>query len=274
MTNSFYPEHQIHAGKQTVGQVALANEEPLHISLNGDAYVLTMRSADGYDEALARGLLFSEGIITDPKAPLSFSETMDPDTKHLARLDVTVPKYYIQISIKGQRNQAATSSCGICGTRDPAILDLYGQPEKIKKKLSLSEETIHTMVLSMQQAQTAFHETGGSHGAAAFSLLGEPIVVREDIGRHNAVDKVLGYLLNAEQLEKVAVLCVSGRISYEIVSKVYRAQIPILVAVSAPSSMAVETAEAFGITLVGFCRDEHLSIYTKTQRIFVNKDQS
>ena len=259
-------------GESEVRNERLANEEPLHITLNGEAYVTTMRTADGNDVALTRGLLFTEGIIVEQDVPLECTVLMDPETHHLARLDVRVDPKYIRIPISGRRSQVSTSSCGICGTRDPADLELFGDPIRVSEGRSVSPESILAMVESMAKAQHTFLETGGSHGAAAFGQDGTSLVVREDIGRHNAVDKVLGWLLEHDRLSEVDVLTVSGRVSYEIVSKVYRAQIPILVAVSAPTSMAVDTADAFGITLVGFCREDRLTVYTHARRILPDEE--
>ena len=273
MSKKVSPTQWTIQGNREVQRELVANEEPLHITVNGESYVTTMRTADGNDVALTRGLLFTEGIIVDIDVSLECTEITDPETNNLARLDVHVDPKYIRIPIAGRRNQISTSSCGICGTRDPADLELYGDPIKVTGTRNVSPHSILAMVESMAESQITFKETGGTHGVGAFKLDGTPLVVREDIGRHNAVDKVLGYLLENKCIQDADVMTVSGRISYEIVSKVYRAQIPILVAVSAPSSMAVETADAFGITLIGFCREDRLTVYTHPHRVLNNKEQ-
>ncbi len=272
MSKHTFPAYRIQDGECAAQNEVIANEEPLHITLNGEAYVTTMRSADGNDVALTRGLLFSEGIIVDQAASLSFTQIVDHETSNIARLDVTVDPDSIAIPVAGRRTQMATSSCGICGTRDPASLMLDGTPLKVTKPLAIASDLILTMVESMAKAQKTFQATGGTHGAGAYTANATELVVREDIGRHNAVDKVLGTLLENDQLHNADVLTVSGRVSYEIVSKAYRSQIPILVAVSAPSSMAVQTAQAFGITLIGFCRENRFTVYTHTQRILETKE--
>lgn len=255
------------AGTREVHQDILAGEAPLHIRLNGESYVTTMRTPDGFDEALARGLLFTEGIVTDPEAALSFAVVNDPDTKSLALLDVQVDPSFIREPVIGRRNQLSTSSCGICGTRDQSSIEIYGDPIHLSIANGMTAHAIEGMMASMRHAQVTFQQTGGSHGAGAYSADGEELVVHEDIGRHNAVDKVIGSLLERKCLQDTIVLTVSGRVSYEIVTKAYRAAIPILVAVSAASSMAVETAEAFGITLIGFCREGRMTIYSHPERI-------
>lgn len=267
MPQKSYTTHRFEEGHHTIREETLAHEGPLHITLNGESYLTTMRTADGNDTSLARGLLFTEGIVVDQDASLTVDEISDPETATVARLSVTVDPGLVKVSVEGRRSQLATSSCGICGTRDPADLELFGDPLKVSAEISVKPHSILGMLESMNKVQSTFHETGGTHAAGAYKTNGAEIVVREDIGRHNAVDKVIGHLLENKQLADIAVLTVSGRVSYEIVSKIYRAQIPILVAVSAPSSMAVETADAFGITLIGFCRDTRFTIYTHPQRI-------
>ncbi len=267
MPTKRYSAHRIRGGECEIGDEALAGEGPLHICLNGDSFVTTMRSPDGCDEELVRGLLFTEGIVVDEDADFEFAGVTDPENRALARVDVTVDAERIRVPVAGRRNQLATSSCGICGTRDPADLEIFGDPLKVTADLSLTSETVSGMLESMGAGQATFAETGGTHGAGAYTGDGAELVVREDIGRHNAVDKVVGWLLEQGRLSEAVVLTVSGRVSYEIVAKAYRSQFPVLVAVSAPSSMAVETAEAFGITLIGFCREDRMTVYTHANRI-------
>ena len=267
MPNHSVIAHRYCDGKVEAQSVELANEAPLHISVNDESYVTTMRTEDGHDPELARGLLFTEGIVTERQADLRFVETIDPETKSLARLNVLIEPELLRVPVAGRRNQLASASCGICGTRDPADIELFGDPLKISSSQQIVAQQILKLFDSMNAAQTTFHESGGTHAAAAYTHNGSELAVREDIGRHNAVDKVIGHLLATNRLNDAIVLTVSGRVSYEIVTKVYRSQIPILAAVSAPSSMAVETAQAFGITLIGFCRENRMTVYTNPERI-------
>ncbi|MFP6585013.1 MAG: formate dehydrogenase accessory sulfurtransferase FdhD [Candidatus Hydrogenedentota bacterium] len=246
---------------------ALAPEAPLHITINGESYITTMRTPDGFDEELARGLLFTEGIVTNPDASIHAQTVNDPESELVARLDLSLNADDLSKPVAGRRNQMATASCGICGTRDPADLELYGDPLVITNDVRIRPGELCAMMAAMHDAQSLFLQTGGTHGASAFTVDGTQLVTHEDIGRHNAVDKVVGMLLQTGKLSDVAVLTVSSRVSYEIVTKAYRSAIPILAAVSAPSSMAVDTAHAFGITLVGFCRENRLTVYSHPDRI-------
>ena len=245
----------------------LAPEAPLHIAVNGESYLTTMRTPDGFDQELARGLLFTEGIITDSSATMSFSQITDPETRFAARIEVTVDTNELAKPVANSRNQLAGSSCGICGTREPADLELYGDPLVIADGARVNPASLTSMMDEMKSRQVLFESTGGTHGASAFTATGNHFATHEDIGRHNAVDKVIGTLLTQAALNDAAVLTVSSRLSYEIVTKAYRAGIPILAAVSAPSAMAVETAAAFGITLVAFCREGRMTVYTHPERI-------
>lgn len=259
----------IQSGSTTPVRDRLAPEAPLHIKVNGESYITTMRTPDGHDAELAHGLLFTEGIIDDPRAPVSFSTINDPETNFAAQLNATVDPAHLTRDISGSRNQMSTASCGICGTREPADLELHGTPITFPDDVHLTPQDIHAMLHEMREHQTFFNQTGGTHAAGTFTLTGDHLATHEDIGRHNAVDKVIGTILR-NNLEAPCVLTVSSRVSYEIVTKAYRAAIPVLVAVSAPSDMAVETARAFGITLIAFCRDDRISIYTHPQRIAQN----
>lgn len=262
-----YEATAIEGNSASIRDDALAPEAPLHITVNGESYITTMRTPDGFDEELARGLLFTEGIVSNPDASVHAQTVNDPESALVARLDLSLNADELAKPIAGRRNQIATASCGICGTREPADLELYGDPLVITDDARITPEKLCAMMLAMHDAQALFLQTGGTHGASAFTDDGEQLVTHEDIGRHNAVDKVVGTLLQTSQLSDAAVLTVSSRVSYEIVTKAYRSAIPILAAVSAPSSMAVETAQAFGITLLGFCRENRLTVYTHPKRI-------
>ena len=244
----------------------LTSEAPLHLKVNGVSYTTTMRTP-GDDEALARGLLFTEGIVTDLDAPMRFDAIADPETGGCACLEIQIDEALLNVSVEGRRSMLSASSCGVCGTRDPADIEVYGPPLPVSTGEKLDVTRIPALLKAMEDAQAGFASTGGSHAAAAFTSDGAALVVREDIGRHNAVDKAIGWLLNAGRLAEASVLLVSGRVSYEIVYKAYRAGIPFLLAVSAPSSMAVETAERLGMTIVGFCRGDCATVYSKMENV-------
>ncbi|MFT5479947.1 MAG: FdhD protein, partial [Bacteroidia bacterium] len=164
-----------------------------------------------------------------------------------------------------KRTSTSVSSCGICGKEDLSAIELCGNPLQDPVKFKSSD--ISTMFETMAKAQDAFNSSGGCHAAAAFNTSLEMMVLMEDIGRHNAVDKVIGNLLNNNRLHDAKVILVSGRVSYEIVSKAYFAGIPILAAISAPSSLAVSTSRHFGLTLLGFCRGDKATAYSVPERL-------
>lgn len=257
---------RVEAGGRGPVEDVLAVEAPLHVQINGEPYTTTMRTP-GADELLIRGLLFTEGIVTTSAAPMEFAAVEDPDSKIAACVDVRVDAGLLQGEFAGRRAQMSVAACGLCGTREPRDIELFGPPIAVNASAPVSAADLHAMMARMRSGQGLFDATGGCHAAAAFDAHGERLALHEDIGRHNAVDKVIGELLARNALSGAAVLTVSGRMSYEIVFKAYRAGIPVLSAVSAASSMAVDTCAQFGLTLVGFCRDDRMTVYTHPERI-------
>lgn len=243
----------------------LAPEAALQIDVNGEAFVTTMRTP-GDDEALALGLLYTEGVIRDSDVVVAFEATDDPVSGVVGRINAVVSEADLAKPVTGRRSAISTASCGVCGTREWKDLTLDGAP-LAPPETTLNVSTALSMMKSMRAGQSIFDETGGSHCAAGFDANGERIALFEDIGRHNAVDKVVGALLQEKRLASCRYLTTSGRASYEIVAKAYHAGIPFVLAVSAPSSMAVEMAERFGITLLGYCRDDRVSVYTHPGRV-------
>lgn len=244
----------------------LAVEAPLQVVLNGTAFTTTMRTP-GADPCLVRGLLFTEGIVRDPEAPLAFEAIPDPETGVTASLEVRLPETYIVRDFEGRRSLMATSSCGFCGTRDVRDLEMQGTPLKVPARDRLETEQIPVLMEEMKKRQPLFQKSGGCHAAAAFDRRASLLTVFEDVGRHNAVDKVIGWLLGEGRLKEAHGIVVSGRVSYEIVFKAFQARIPYLLAVSAPSSLAVEMAERFGMTVVGFCRGDRASVYSNPRNV-------
>ena len=250
-------------------QDELAIEEPLEIRVRGRAVSVTMRTP-GHDEELAAGFLLSEGIIRaktdilriDPcsradAAPASAANVLN------VQLDPLVPVDMDRLT----RHVFASSSCGICGK---ATIDAdHGQFAAIQRAGPMVEaELLLKLPDLMRQAQSTFARTGGLHAAALFDVTGTPLAVREDVGRHNAVDKVLGHALLGGLLPlNDHILLVSGRTSFEILQKALSAGVAIIAAVSAPSSLAVDFAHTAGQTLVGFLRDRRMNIYTHPHRI-------
>jgi FdhD protein len=249
---------------------ALAAEEPLELRVGGKALSVTMRTP-GHDVELAHGFLLSEGVIggLEDISVARFCEGTGPDGLNTYNvLDLTLADGVAPPDPSVERNFYTTSSCGVCGK---AALDAV----KLKTNHSpaADDSTVDVDVLSalpdeLRKRQKVFASTGGLHAAGLFTTSGEALVVREDVGRHNAVDKVLGWaVLNNKIPLAGTVLMVSGRASFELVQKATMAGVPILSAVSAPSSLAADLAEEQGLTLVGFLRGDSMNVYTRQDRI-------
>jgi FdhD protein len=243
---------------------ALTCEAPLQIRLNERPFTVTMRTP-GDDPCLVRGLLFTEGVIVgDASTPFTIETPAEDDTS-TNDVNVSIPDIYLCEKIFERRSLLSSASCGICGIRDLNDVQADGPP--LESDVTVEFGQLEVMFGLMGEKQDVFTETGGCHAAAAFSADAELLAVFEDIGRHNAVDKVIGALLADGRLGEADVILVSGRISFEIVLKAYRAAVPILVAVSAPSSMAIDVGEQFGMTIIGFCRDGRATVYSNPRRI-------
>jgi FdhD protein len=247
----------------------LAVEEPLEIRLNGEPYVVTMRTP-GNDIDLTHGLLHSEGIIADRSDVVlaRYCAGSGPDGVNSYNvLDVALAASAKLPELAARRNVVTTSACGICGTTTIEEV-LRDSPYDLDAELTIPAALILSAPARLRQQQRAFDKTGGLHAAGLLGLDAEMICVREDVGRHNAVDKVIGWAIREQLLPlRRVILAVSGRASFELTQKAVLAGIPVLAAVSAPSSLAVELAEEAGLTLVGFVRGETMNIYTHAERI-------
>jgi len=241
-------------------------EAILQITVNGAAYTTTVRTP-GADEALARGLLYTEGVVIQPDATPVFRAIPDPDSGFTGCLEVTVPDRALAKNVSGRRSAMSSASCGLCGIREPEELALMGSPLLPLPGKRLNYRTIVGLFAALPAHQPLFTQTGGVHGALAFSLEGKILASHEDVGRHNAVDKVIGDLLTQGRLGEACGVVISGRLSYELVFKAFQARWPYLLAVSAPSSLAVEMGQAFGLCVVGFCRGERATIYSHPEYI-------
>ncbi len=259
----------IYQGLKFIGdEVALVSdeltvEESLEMALNGQPFSMTMRSP-GNDEAFIHGYLYTEDVYTGAPEKIKINITKKNDAGITKAVDILVPQTALKSGYRNSRNFLSVSSCGICGKTQ--LDDLHGQ---ITDGLHLKSTQIESMFSAMNAHQKTFKKSGGSHAAGAFTASGELLSVMEDIGRHNATDKVVGDLILKNKLKSAKILTVSGRISYEIVMKAFRAKIPILAAVSAPSTLAVDFAKELGITLLGFCRNDKATCYANPQRLQV-----
>jgi len=253
----------------------LAVEEPLEIRLAGRRFTLTMRTP-GHDAELAAGFLLAEGFIAAREELGEIRRIRDakgaPDPNAVDVI-LNVPAAGLRERLK--RNFTVSSSCGVCGKTSIEALERRIAP--LPDGPVVAARTLFRLPAIMREAQRVFTATGGLHAAALFLIGGMPaaaadeprmLVLREDVGRHNAVDKVIGHALTHDMVPLAgAIMMVSGRLSFEIVQKAAAAGIPVLCAVSAPSSLAVELAEEVGMTLVGFLREPNFNIYTRQERI-------
>ena len=248
---------------------ALAAEEPLDLRVNGKALAVTMRTP-GQDVELAHGFLLSEGVIgsAEDVSIARVCEGTGPDGMNTYNvLDIALAEGVPPPDTGVERNFYTTSSCGVCGKGALDAVKLKTRYSPALDEVTVTPEALTGFPDALRERQEVFESTGGLHAAGLF-VDGELLVVREDVGRHNAVDKVLGWavLQNLVPL-RGAVLMVSGRASFELVQKAAMAGIPVLAAVSAPSSLAVELAEEQGMTLVGFLRGDSMNIYTGGERV-------
>lgn len=257
----------------------LAVEEPLEIRIAGRAYTITMRTP-GHDVELAAGFLVSEGVLTRAEQLVGAIHCGGPGTGGTAAgelntynvLDLQLGFGASVPSPDAARSFYMTSACGVCGKTSIDAVETTSSFDLGADQIVVDSTTLIGLPDSLRRGQRAFDATGGLHAAALFDAqTGEQLVLREDVGRHNAVDKVIGWALNNHRVPlRGTVLQVSGRASFELVQKAVMAGIPILAAVSAPSSLAAELADRAGLTLVGFLRGESMNIYTHPGRVGVS----
>ncbi len=245
---------------------AVAVEEPLEIHLNGWRWLVTMRTP-GADTDLVLGLLASEGAIAAARDVESVVFRRHPDEPDLANVvDVRVVRPLAELQERLGRNAAlSATSCGLCGAS--SVSSILQRHPPVAPGPDIDAALLAALPERLAAAQPIFAATGGLHAAALFTADGTLVVAREDVGRHNAVDKVLGWRLRADPAPATPVLLVSGRASFEIVQKALAAAIPIVAAVSAPSSLAVMLAEDAGMTLAGFVRAGGCNLYAGHDRV-------
>jgi FdhD protein len=245
----------------------VVREEPLEIRIGGVPVVVVMRTP-GHDEELAMGFLATEGVVAGPDAVRSVRHCTvveDPEAEGNV-VQVTLREGVEVDWARLRRNLYASSSCGLCGKE--TIEQVMTRCEPLVDDVRVPVERLYELPARLQAGQTVFARTGGLHAAGLFRPEGEALVVREDVGRHNAVDKVVGWALARGELPlRGHVLMVSGRVSYEITQKAVAAGIAVIAAVSAPSSLAVDLAERAGVTLVAFVRGQRLGVYAHAERI-------
>jgi len=243
----------------------VAVEAPLEVRLNGHPFAVIMRTP-GADADLAAGFLFAEGVI---RSAADIQRVDAPDGNSVLNVVLSRSRAEILPDLLGmRRNVVQNSSCGLCGRRTLESLEIDEAP--LTADWHLDVDVVAGFPAALRQAQHAFDETGGLHAAGLFDLTGRLQLSAEDVGRHNAVDKLLGHTLMASQLPlSRSALFVSGRSSFEIVQKAFLGGIPLVAAVSAPSSLAVDLARRTGITLLGFVRGGRFNAYTHSSRVLL-----
>ena len=260
-------------GRMRVRPDTLATEEPMEIRLlMGDTkqtVAVTMRTP-GADFELAAGFLYGEGIIKSPEDIAKISYCVDRD------IDAAQQYNIVNVELRGgheydlrplERHFYTTSACGVCGKASLEQLELRGCPV-IAPGPEVSAETIYSLPEKLREAQGLFDATGGLHAAALFDPEGNLLALREDVGRHNATDKLVGWALLEGRLPlSDHIVMVSGRSSFEILQKCLTAGVPVVCAISAPSSLAVDVAREFGMTLVGFLRGNRFNVYAGQERV-------
>lgn len=243
----------------------LAAEEPLEIHVSGKPVTVTMRTP-GQDKELAAGLLLTEGLIEDRSqiAAIRQAEVLHGPGGNLVEIDLAPGTPAPQTS---ERNLFAASGCGLCGKASIQEIRRRGLQRPLNR-LSVTAEVLCNLPDRLREGQTIFGRTGGLHAAALFSGAGDLLEVREDIGRHNAVDKVIGWALLSGLIPlSNCVMMVSGRGGFEIAQKALAAGVPVLASVSAPSSLAVRLAREFDLTLIGFLRGRRFVVYSSPERL-------
>jgi FdhD protein len=260
-------------GDARVRPDTLATEEPMEIRLitGGvrQTVAVTMRTP-GSDFELAAGFLYGEGVVTSPEEIEKISYCVDADVDAEQRYNI------VNVELRGghafdprplERSFYTTSACGVCGKASLDQLELRGYPQ-IPPGPHLEPGTIYSLPEKLREAQGLFEETGGLHAAGLFDARGNLLALREDVGRHNATDKLVGWALLEGRLPLHGhAVMVSGRTSYEILQKCVAAGVPVVCAVSAPSSLAVDVARRFGVTLVGFLRGNRFNVYSEPGRV-------
>ncbi|MHC4995504.1 MAG: formate dehydrogenase accessory sulfurtransferase FdhD [Planctomycetota bacterium] len=253
-------------GAGSSGEDVVLVEEPLEIRVDGGAVAVTMRTP-GDDVDLAAGFCLTEGIVGSGAEIDVVEPCTEADYGNIVGVRLTAEAGVLRREAieRARRELLMSSSCGLCAKQ--TIDQVRQRVEPLEATWAVEADALSGMVAAMRERQTMFEKTGGSHGAAVFDAGGALRVAREDVGRHNAVDKAIGRLLLREEEIGDGVLVVSGRAGFEIVQKAAVARLSVVCAVGAPSSMAVDLAEGLGLTLIGFLRDSRMNVYSRPDRV-------
>jgi len=261
---------RVDKGQRVIQADTVVVEEPLEIRLDGVPLAVTMRTP-GSDIELAQGFLLTEGIIADRTdiTSIRYCNSLDENGKNTYNvLDVSLAEGVPFPDLGLERNFYTTSSCGVCGKASLEAIRQRTRHSPADDTVTVAPDVIVELPETLRAAQKVFDSTGGLHAAGLFTRTGHLLAVREDVGRHNAVDKLVGWAVEQSHLPlRETVLLVSGRASFELAQKAVMAGIPVLAAVSAPSSLAIELSSDAGLTLIGFLRGQTMNIYTCADRI-------
>jgi len=261
------PVQAIDRGLSSSRSDLLAIEDPLQLCLNGSPLSITMRTP-GADLDLAVGFLFTEGIIHNVSQIMSMHAAPAEDENSGERVTIWLQPEVAIDPARVRRNFYTSSSCGVCGKLAIGAIEVCPTIPMRQSGPQFRADLIYRLPDVLRRAQENFDRTGGIHAAALFSTEGDLLALREDVGRHNAVDKLIGFALRDGAVPiGNSLILVSGRAGFELVQKSVMAAIPVLAAVGAPSSLAVETAQRFGMTLIGFLRGQRFNIYSGSWRI-------
>jgi FdhD protein len=249
---------------------SLAAEEPLEVRHGSDVLTVTMRTP-GDDLDLVAGWLVAEGLVRTPDdlVAASFCPGVGPDGQQTYNVvEVVLGDHTGDAATRRRSNAVTTSACGVCGAASIDAVRVHSTHDVSSDPVVVPVDVLLSLPDRLRTAQQVFARTGGLHAAGLFTADGDPVCVREDVGRHNAVDKVVGWALREGRLPlRGHVLQVSGRASFELVQKAALAGVPVLSAVSAPSSLAVQVADEVGMTLAGFVRSGGLNLYARPERV-------
>ncbi len=262
---------RVRDGVGHAGTDRAATEEPLEVRLHGKPFAVIMRTP-GADRELAAGFLLAERVLTSPDDLGTIEYCTDPSAEHPENIvNVTIANQSFEAleqMLADRRQVMGNSSCGMCGRL--TIDSLCTDAPALTSRWTIPAQTLVDIPDRLRAAQPVFDETGGLHAAGLFTREGVLDAMAEDVGRHNAVDKVVGRMLMQDRLPlSDHLLFVSGRTSFEIVQKAFLAGIPMVAAVSAPSTLAIELAQESGVTLVGFLRGQNFNVYAHPDRIDV-----
>lgn len=258
-----YSGRKFEKNEITATEDALVEEIKLSVEINGKPFTTTM-CTPGMEKELVFGLLYAEDIFRGKVELVECELDRSGDANSTVRL--SIPEDQLGQGYLSSRSLLSVSSCGICGKTE---LDYIAESALVDES-RFPASIIHVLFGAMRSRQHNYSISGGSHAAGIFTASGDLIAFAEDIGRHNAIDKAVGELIISSELGNASALLVSSRISYEIVAKCFTAGIPVLAAVSAPSTLAVDFAKELGISLIGFCRNDRFTIYSHPQRLTLN----